>query len=102
MIKDEDYNNIDPEMYSFLKEHFIQGTIVTMEAIKRMVIDTHRANVPNIQKLPEDFASGWNHAFNTIADNLEKITKTFPSNELTDEDQFDKLSLKFKQAFPKQ
>jgi hypothetical protein len=66
-----------------------------------MIIQTHQRNFDRIQKLPEDFTKGWNTAFKTIAENLDKIGESFPKNELTTEEQFDTLMQKFKKAFPK-
>lgn len=95
-------NDIDTEMNSFLKEHFIQGTIVATDSLRTMIVKMYEHNQDKVEKLPEDFVKGWNAAFKTIVENIDKVIETLPKNELTDEEHFDKLLVKFKKAFPKQ
>jgi len=92
--------NIDPEMYSFLKEHFAQGSLVACETIRDNIVKDFEKSKEQ-QALTEDFKKGWIAAYQHIISNLDTITRDgLLGNFLTDEDQFDRLFLKFQQAFP--
>jgi hypothetical protein len=95
-----DIFDMDEDMNRFLKEHFIQGTLVTSEAIRKNIIKQYELTKDK-KALTEDFELGWKAAFKHIIENLDKITDNLPKNCLKDDEEFDTLYKRFQKAFPK-
>jgi len=92
--------NVDQEMNNFLREHFVQGSLVSANLIRDSLAKIEDA-IKKENRLPEGFKNGWESAFKMVFATLEKVMANMPKNYLKDDEEFDRLYARFQEAFPK-